>query len=153
MPRKLHLKPVLVGGALASMLLLAACGQKPAAAPAAQPTPVPAAPVSADTARRGDIQQTLAYSGDIRARQQVSVLPKASGRVEKMLVDVGSRVQAGDSLAVLDQDSVQISALQARAALASSQAKLASLQVGPRQEDVDAAAALLAQQQVKMQNM
>jgi len=96
------------------------------------PTPVPAAPVTAQTASRGVIQQTLSYSGDIRAREQVSVLPKNSGRVERMLVDVGSKVKAGDTIATLEQESAQISALQARATLAGAEAKLASLQNGPR---------------------
>src|SRR3984893_10240534 len=121
MPRRSFVKPLLVGGALAGSLLLAACGGRPAAAPAAAPTAVPAAPVTAQPATRGAIQQTLSYSGDIRARQQVSVLPKTTGRVERMLVDVGSRVTAGDTLATLDQQSAQITALQARANLAGAQ--------------------------------
>src|SRR3981189_1924831 len=90
------LKPLLLSGALAGTLLVAACGPKPAATPAATPPLPPAAPVTADTATRGAIQQTLSYSGDIRAREQVSVLPKATGRVEQVLVDIGSRVKAGD---------------------------------------------------------
>src|SRR5262249_18270553 len=81
---------------------------------------------------RGDIQQSLSYSGDIRAREQISVLPKSTGRIEKVLVDVGSRVNAGDTLAVLEQDSAEIAVLQARATLAGAEAKLATLQAGPR---------------------
>ena len=72
---------------------------------------MPAAAVSARIATRGDIQQSLSYSGDIRAREQISVLPKASGRVGRVLVDVGSRVNAGDTLATLEQESVQITVL------------------------------------------
>ena len=81
------LKPLLLTGALAGTLLVAACGPKPAATPAAAPPPPPAAPVTADAATRAAIQQTLSYSGDIRAREQVSVLPKVSGRVGKVLVE------------------------------------------------------------------
>jgi multidrug efflux pump subunit AcrA (membrane-fusion protein) len=115
---RVALKPLLVGTTLASTLLIAACGQSaPSAAPAAAPTAAPAAPVAADTARRAPIQQSLAYSGDIRAREQVSVLPKSTGRIERLAVDVGSRVKAGDVLATLDQDSAQLQVLQARAAL------------------------------------
>src|SRR5438105_7188794 len=146
-------KPLLVGGALAATLFVAACGQKPAAAPAAAPTPVPSAPVTAQSATRGDIQQALAYSGDIRAREQVSVLPKATGRVETVLVDIGSKVQAGDTIATLDQDNPQAQLLLARATLAQAQAKMASLQLGPRSEDVAAAQAAVAQQQARLQNM
>jgi multidrug efflux pump subunit AcrA (membrane-fusion protein) len=60
--------------------------------------------VSADTVKRGDTQQTLALSGEVRAREQISVIPKASGRVEQLLVDSGAEVKAGDTIAVLDQD-------------------------------------------------
>src|SRR2546423_529099 len=97
-------RSLLLGVGLASMLLLAACGQRPAATPAAAAAAeqqAPAAPVGAVSAGRGDVQQSLAYSGDIRAREQVSVLPKTAGRIEQVLVDVGSRVKAGDTLAVL----------------------------------------------------
>src|SRR5437879_9215342 len=112
---RLSVRSVMIGGALAATLLLAACAPRSnTAAPAATPTPVPAAPVSAENATRGDIQQTLAYSGDIRAREQISVLPKTSGRVDRVLVDVGSRVKAGDTLAIRAQDGAHITALQAR---------------------------------------
>ena len=96
-------RSLLLGFGLSGMLVLAACGSPQAAGQAGTATPAPkaapASPVAADTARRGDIQQSLAYSGDIRAREQISVLPKASGRVEKVLVDIGTRVKAGDTLA------------------------------------------------------
>src|SRR5437660_10785188 len=120
---------LMLGGVLASSLLLAACQQtaKPTAAPAAPPLP----PVTAEPAHRGDIQQALAYSGDIRAKSQINVLPKATGRIENLLVDVGSSVKAGETIAVLDQDSPSMQLLQARANLAQAQAKLATLQVGP----------------------
>lgn len=147
---------LVLGASLASTLVLAACGGQPAAqAPAAAKAPAaaPAPPVSADQARRGDIQQSLSYSGDIRAKEQISVLPKSSGRIEKVLVDVGSRVKAGDTLAILEQDSAEIAVLQARATLASAEAKLATLQAGPRSEDVAAAQAGVNQQQLRLQNM
>src|SRR5712691_1647914 len=146
-------KRLLIVTAAAGALLIGACGRAPSATTAVAPTPVPAAPVTAQQAKRGDIEQTLAYSGDIRSREQVSVLPKSSGRIERMLVDVGSRVKAGDTLATLEQDSAQIAALQARATLAGAQAKLASLQIGAKADDVAAAEAGLIQQQVRMQNM
>ena len=113
---------IFVSGAVISAAFLAACGQAPAAAPVV-PTAAPAVAVSADTAHRGDIQQTLAFSGEIRARQQISVLPKASGRVEQVLVEVGSQVKAGDTIVILDQDNPQMQVMQARAALAQAQAR------------------------------
>jgi RND family efflux transporter MFP subunit len=141
----------MLGGVLASSLLLAACQQtaKPTAAPAAPPLP----PVTAEPAHRGDIQQALAYSGDIRAKSQINVLPKSTGRIDQLLVDIGSKIKAGDTIAVLDQDNPAMQVLQSRASLAQAQAKLATLQVGARSEDVASAAAGRAQQQAKLQNM
>src|ERR1051325_1408033 len=126
MSHRISFRSTLVTGALGSTLLLAACQPRTTTPAAAQPTAVPAAPVGAETVSRGDIQQTLTYSGDIRAREQISVLPKASGRVERMLVDVGSKVKTGDTIASLEQDSAQITQLQARATLAGAEAKLAT---------------------------
>src|SRR5262249_13853492 len=71
-------------------LLVAACAPQPASLPSETRASVPSVPVA--VARRGDIQQTLGYSGEIRAREQISVMPRAAGRVERLLVDVGSRV-------------------------------------------------------------
>src|SRR5438105_4290070 len=143
---------VLLIGAAVGAALLVGCGKAPAAAPVA-PTSAPPVAVTADTVRRGDIQQTLAYSGEIRARQQISVLPKATGRVEHVLVDTGSQVKTGDVLVVLDQDAPRIQVLQARSALAQAQARLATLSAGPRAEDVAAAQAALAQQQLRLRSM
>src|SRR5262249_27854289 len=153
MSRSSLVKPLMVGVLIPGVLVLAACQPRTDTQLAVAPTPVPAPPVSAQAARRGDIQQSLSYSGDIRAREQVSVLPKAAGRVERVLIDVGSRVNAGDTLAVLEQESSEIQVLQARASLAAAQAKLASLQAGARPDDVAAAEAALIQQQVRLQNM
>src|SRR5439155_26326766 len=139
---------LVLGIAFTGTLLVAACGQRRAATANATPTALPAAAVTDQTATRSDIQQTLSYSGDIRARQQISVLPKVSGRVDSVPVDVGSRVKAGETLAVLEQDSAEISLLQARANMAGAEAKLATLQAGPKSDDVAAAEAALIQQQV-----
>src|SRR5689334_11064548 len=106
----------LLPSALVTVLLTAACSAVlvPGAQTGAQ---VQAVTVPAAAAQRGDIRQTLSYSGDVRARDQITVLPKASGRVQKVLVDIGSSVHAGDVVAELEQDSPEIQVLQARANL------------------------------------
>jgi multidrug efflux pump subunit AcrA (membrane-fusion protein) len=66
-------------------------------APAVSPAPAPAVrqpepvPVLAEAVRRGDIQQTLSYSGEIRAREQINVLPKSAGRVERVTSTVTAK--------------------------------------------------------------
>jgi RND family efflux transporter MFP subunit len=109
--------------------------------------------VPAAAAQRGDIQQTLSFSGDVRARDQITVLPKATGRVQRVLVDIGSSVHSGDVVAELEQDSPEIAVLQARANLAAAQAKLATIQAGARPDDVSVAQEALAQQQSRLESM
>ena len=113
----------------------------------------PAIAVSAEVARRGDVQQTLAYSGDIRASDSISVTPRGSGRLERLAVKVGSQVKAGDTIAWLDRVSAQIQVSQLQAALAAAQARLATLRSGARTEDVASAQASLAQQQLKLERL
>jgi HlyD family secretion protein len=139
-------------GGLTVALVISACGPQAAPATPTPTTPTPIAVAAANVAR-GDIQQTLTFSGEVRARQQISVMPKASGRVEQLLVDTGAQVKGGDTIAVLDQDNPRMQVLQARAALAQAQAHLTTLAAGARPEDVDAARAGLAQQQTKLDDM
>src|SRR6202011_6000240 len=89
----------------------------------------------------------------VRAKDQITVLPKASGRVQQVLVDVGAQVRAGDTIAQLESDSPEIAVLQARSNLAAAEAKLATVQAGAKADDVTAAAEALAQQQAKLDSM
>lgn len=99
--------------------------------------------VSAAPVQRGDIVQTLAYTGDVRAKAQVAVVPKVAGRIEKLLVDVGDKVAAGQPLALLEHDILDAQAEQAQAGLALAKARLASLLAGSRAETVAQAEANL----------
>ncbi len=154
MPRRLRSRRWLAAaGIAASALLLGACGPRSAAPATSAPATPRAMDISAATVQRGNIQQTLDLSGDLRATQQVNVAPKGAGRLEQVLVDSGASVKAGDVIAQLDQDTAQVQLQQAQAMLAAANAKLAQLQSGARSEDVAAAQAALSQQQIKLQNM
>src|ERR1700736_2318575 len=142
---------LLTGSILILSLLAAGCGSL--AAPGTSTAQTPAVTVPAVAVGRGEIQQTIAYSGDVRAREQITVLPKASGRVQRVLVDVGTPVHAGDVLAELEQDSPEIQVLQSRANLAAAQAKLATIQAGAKPDDVAVAQEGLAQQQSRLAAM
>jgi RND family efflux transporter MFP subunit len=113
--------------------------------------PQVASAVSVKTASvsQGPIGSSLSYSGDVKAASSVSVLPKGSGRIESLPVDVGSRVSKGDSLAVLDSASLRASLSQAEANLAAAQAKYDSLAAGPRAEAVSQAGIALDSAQAR----
>jgi RND family efflux transporter MFP subunit len=52
----------------------------------------------------GDVEEKLSYVGSLLADASVTVAPKISGRVEKILVEVGDRVKEGQVLAVLEKE-------------------------------------------------
>ena len=99
---------------------------------------------------QGPMSTVLSYAGAVQANQQVSVVPRASGIVTDIPVDVGSAVHKGDTLATLDQGALPAQLLQAQAALLSARAKLAQVEAGAKPEDVAAANAQLEQAQIKL---
>lgn len=123
--------------AASAMLLVAACTWAPAT-PAAPATATPQKQVAVNTApvKRADISSTLSYTGDVRARQALNVVAKATGRIERLNVDVGSTVKVGDLIAELDKDQAQLSVRQAEANLAAARSRMAQIQAGPRAEQV-----------------
>ena len=58
--------------------------------------------VKVATTRMGDISSDIEFSGKIEAEKTVNIAPSMSGRIAKLIVDVGSVVKKGDLLAKLD---------------------------------------------------
>ncbi|NQV19583.1 MAG: efflux RND transporter periplasmic adaptor subunit [Armatimonadetes bacterium] len=58
--------------------------------------------VKVATVRLGDISSYIEFSGKIEAEKTVNIAPSMSGRIDKLIVDVGSVVEKGDLLAKLD---------------------------------------------------
>lgn len=83
----------------------------------------------------------LKVSGDftIRPNQQVSVNPEINGTLQVINVDEGSRVKAGDELAVIQNLDLQNSYAETKGELASRTAGLELLQAGSRPEEIDRA--------------
>ncbi|HEX2924380.1 MAG TPA: efflux RND transporter periplasmic adaptor subunit, partial [Chloroflexota bacterium] len=94
-------------------------------------------------ATEGSISANLTYTGDVKAVTQVTVQPKGSGRIEQLLVDVGSKVKKGDVIAQLDSASLKAQVSQARANLAAAQAKYAGMKSGSRDEQIAQAKAVM----------
>jgi RND family efflux transporter MFP subunit len=147
-----RVRHLIAAGGLVAGALLPACAPLAAfqssSVRAATALPVRTAPV-----QRAAIAQTVPMSGEVRAKGQVSVVPKASGRVQHVYVDVGSAVNAGDALADLDAETPGLQLQQAQANAAAAEAKLAQVQAGGKEDDVAAAQLALQQQQVRLQQM
>src|SRR5262249_36119844 len=133
-------------------LLLAplACAHPPPT-PTAQKPEAPASPVTTAKVTSGPLAETITYSGNLQAESTVSVRPRATGRLERLTVDVGSAVRAGEEIASLDRAQLEASVLQAEGALQVAQAKLDLVLSGARPEDVDAARAQLAAAETKLE--
>src|SRR5260370_780286 len=101
----------------------AVCAVVPAACSATSTSSAPPkVPIVA--VQRASVQQLISSTGEVRAPAQIAVQPQATGRVQQVLVDLGSTVRAGDVLARLESDSAQIGVLQARANMAVARARL-----------------------------
>ena len=79
-------------------------------------------------AAEGTVREQISLVGSLRAKQQVEVMPKVTGRVERVLVDVGDAVKEGQLIAELDGDEVEQQVFRAEASLAVADATIAQRQ-------------------------
>lgn len=106
---------------LTSVIGIAGCSSAPEAPPPVRPAIV-AQPVAASGAN------TSYFSGEIRARHESQLAFRVAGKIERRLVDVGARVDAGQVLATLDAADLrlQLAAAEAAARSAGADAELAA---------------------------
>lgn len=90
---------------------------------------------------------TLYGNVDIR---QVSLAFEQSGRIEKLLVQEGDKVKAGQVLATLNTNALHIQAKQAQAQLKAQQEAIVKQDVGARPEEITQAKAQLASAQAEL---
>jgi RND family efflux transporter MFP subunit len=125
-------------GLLPALLAAAGCGGDPsaastprAAAPAAKPREVRV--VKAEQAR---VPRTIPVTGTLAADEQVVLGTKVPGRLAEIVVDLGTRVHKGETVARLDQSDYRLRVDQAEAALQQARARL-GLPVTGTDERVD----------------
>ncbi len=108
---------------------LAGCDKKPP--PVAQ-----IRPVRTVTVERGADGETVSLTGQVRAKDQVSLAFRLDGRMIKRMVNVGDALQAGEIVAQLDPQDQQNALRTAQATLASAEAVLtqARLTFGRQQQ-------------------
>jgi RND family efflux transporter MFP subunit len=71
-------------------------------AKASHPTPINALPVAVAKVTREDLAQELVCDAELRPYQEVDLHAKVAGYLEKINVDIGDRVEAGQLLAVIE---------------------------------------------------
>jgi HlyD family secretion protein len=102
---------------------------------------------------RGDLAASANASGQLQPRQQSRLALTRAGRVERIEVNVGDRVQAGDVLVQLEIDDLERSVQAAEQNLAIQEANLAELRKAADAEDVAAAEAALANTQAQLDDL
>jgi multidrug efflux pump subunit AcrA (membrane-fusion protein) len=119
----------------------------------AEETPLPVEVVTAQPVASYTIERE--YVGEIVAGRSSSLGFEAGGTVVAILVDEGDAVTAGQPLAQLDTRSLQTQRQQLLAQKDQAAAVLQELQNGPRQQDIAAARAAVAdlQQQVSLSRL
>lgn len=96
---------------------VAACGGG-STPQAAAPVATPAVDVAAVKVQTGTIEATLELSGNLAPRARVGVKPRVPGAIERILVDIGSPVKEGQTVATLDRREIDAQADAATAAVA-----------------------------------
>jgi RND family efflux transporter MFP subunit len=83
-------------------------------------------PVKVASVARTTVRETLSYTGTVEAGQKINITPEMGGKVARILVEEGQRVDKDQLLAELETSSLELQLKQAEAALAVSEANLAN---------------------------
>jgi len=108
--------------------LLAGGGDDPGEPAAAKAPPAFHVPVTFAEVRRGDVEETVELVGDVASNRRAVLAFERAGRVEKVLADLGDRVEEGQVLAQLDDGVLRqdLAVARAQAAGARTQADYAA---------------------------
>jgi HlyD family secretion protein len=89
---------------------------------------------------KGDVARSVVATGKIQPITKVEVKSKASGIVEKLYVDINSKVHKGQQLAQLDQQEIVAQVEAQRAQLGAAEANVGTFEANIEQDKVNAAA-------------
>lgn len=87
--------------AVSLLVLLSACGAN--RKQSAKPEAVEKIPVKVKTLEKREVERTLDYTANLQADEQVYYAPAATGRIQKIYVEVGDRVKKGQLLVEMDR--------------------------------------------------
>lgn len=126
---------------VAFSLLLLGCSAL--AAPPAGERLAQGAAIRTAQAQRGEISGSLTFQGELRPRGQQTLTAQVAGRVDRVFVDLGSTVQEGQTLVELDRSDFELRVAQQQAAVATAEARLATLTARAQPEAAEQAEAML----------
>ena len=116
--------------AFVALLVLGACGSPEEASNNAEPDAPAERPraVEAVEVVEGRLGGQVAMTGRIRGKREASVVSETQGRIDRVHVDLGDEVAAGDVLVELPSRSEALALAQAEANLASARSELESVE-------------------------
>ena len=99
--------------------------------------------------RRGSLERTISSSGTIKPVATVNVLPRMSGKVEKVYVDYNDAVKKGDILAELNTDVLRLKREQYYASVVKARANYELQLVNYRTQEILAEKNLISEYELK----
>jgi HlyD family secretion protein len=108
---------------------------------AAEPSPTPLLTPPTPVLPSRSVGGAVTASGEVVAAQEAQMGFSMAGQVERVEVELGDRVEEGDTLVSLESASLQAGVTQAQAALEAARAQLAEVESGARPEELAAAEA------------
>jgi membrane fusion protein, multidrug efflux system len=140
----MHIRPLALTAIFAGLILITACGEKPAVHSTA--TPVQARAI---TANMESVPAELEVPGSVQPRDRVVLSSQINGFVRSVLVQPGDVVAAGKTLATLDSRDADSQKAAAQAGISEAQQALAEAkqgeQIAASQRDAARANARLAE--------
>jgi multidrug resistance efflux pump len=102
-------------------------------------------------AKIGRMVSAIAVTGAVFALREARILPKVSGRVERIMVVEGEQAEKGQVLVQLEQQDFLLAKHRAEAALGTANAAFQQLLAGARSEDIQQAQAALSQARASLE--
>jgi len=92
----------------------------------------------------------ITANGSVKPIQSVNLSPKTAGRLAKLFVEQGDRIEQGQIIAQMEDADLQARLSQAKANLSKAQASLAEARAGSRPEEIRQGKARLLQAQARL---
>ena len=93
--------------------------------------------LTVSTATRGEFNDYIRVSGRVQPMTTIQLSPQEGGIVEKILIEEGSTVKAGDPILVLSNDNLDLQILNSEAELAEKENILRNTQIQMEQQKLD----------------
>ena len=93
--------------------------------------------ITVSSAIKGEFNDYIRISGRVQPMTTIQLSPQEGGIVEKILIEEGSRVKAGDPILVLSNDNLDLQILNAEAELAEKENILRNTQIQMEQQKLD----------------